>query len=86
MGNLSLETTRLKNVQLQIAICKLNEKLQREQEGRAGEEYTRTPCHSNPRLPVPQNNNLLCAPFGGVPMWKSLFLTVTGIRIVSTYI
>ena len=42
MGNLSLETTRLKNVQLQISICKLNEKLQREQEGRAGEEYTHT--------------------------------------------
>ena len=27
--------------------------------------HTHTPCHSNPRLPVPQNNNFLCAPFGG---------------------
>ena len=82
MGNLSLETTRLKNVQLQISICKLNEKLQREQEGRAGEEYTHTPFHSNPRLPVPQNNYLLCAPFGG-SLCGNPFLTVTGIRTLN---
>ena len=41
--------------------------------------------HSSPRLPVPKKNNLLCAPFGGVPIWKSLFLTVTGIRQDSRY-
>ena len=45
-GNASDGHLTVKNVQLQIAICKLNEKLQREQEGRAGEEYTQ--CHSNP--------------------------------------
>ena len=59
MGNLSLKTTTLKNVQLQTAICKLNEKAaEREQEGRAGEEYTHThhvtqiPDHQFPKITI----------------------------------
>ena len=41
--------------------------------------------HSSPRLPVPKRKQFALCTFGGAPIWKSLFLTVTGIRQDSKY-
>ena len=67
------------------AICKLNAKLQTEQAGRAGEAYTHTPCHSNPRWPIPESPFALCT-FRGSLCRNSFFLPVTVIRIDSKII
>ena len=86
MGNLSLETTTLKNVQQQTAICKLNEKLQRESK-KVGQmknththHVTQIPDHQFPKITI------CFVPLLGGPYVEILFLTVTGIRIDSIYI
>ena len=87
MGNLSLETTRLKNVQLQISICKLNEKLQRELEGRAGEEYThhftQIPDYQFPKIII-CFVHLLGDPYVEIPFWPLQVLGHSIYNIVLT--